>query len=147
MTEADSQNLPGAEQSEGGPLSEEALRARIDSLRQIRVFSDLPEDELAWFAENTTERRYAAGEAVFRRGDKPDWMAVYLEGEAHILNDENALDDYVYIIRAGDPLTEISGMLPYSRMTEFTVTVRTVVPTRVSMEAYRRSQLKGPRRV
>jgi signal transduction histidine kinase len=131
MPEANSQQVPGAEQAAGRPLSEEVLRARIDALRQIKVFSDLPQDELAWFAENTTERQFAAGEAVFKRGDKPDWMVVYLEGESHILNDENALDDYVYIIRAGDPMTEISGMLPYSRMTEFPVTVRAAVPTRL----------------
>jgi signal transduction histidine kinase len=131
MPEADPQQIAGIEPSEGGPLSEVALRARIDALRRVRVFSDLPDDELAWFAENTTERHIAAGEVIVKRGDKPDWMAVYLEGEAHILNDENALDDYVYIIRAGDPLTEVSGMLPYSRMTEYPVTVRAAVPTRL----------------
>jgi signal transduction histidine kinase len=47
------------------------------------------------------------------------------------VSDENRLDDFVFIIRAGDPLTEVSGMLPYSRMTEFTYAVRAVIPTRL----------------
>jgi hypothetical protein len=32
---------------------------------------------------------------------------------------EATLDDFVFIIRAEDLLTEVSGMLPYSRMSEF----------------------------
>lgn len=102
----------------------------MDALRRVGVFSDLPEEQLRWFAENSTERHLAADEILFKRGDKADWMAVYLEGESYVLRDENVLDDYAFIMRAGDPLTEVSGMLPYSRMTEFS-TVRASAPTRV----------------
>ncbi|MGB7925363.1 MAG: ATP-binding protein [Pyrinomonadaceae bacterium] len=131
MQDSEKLQEPRAGQAEGGPLHEDELRARVEALRGVGVFSDMPEDQLSWFAENSTERHLAAGEIIFKSGDKAEWMAVYLEGESHVLRDENVLDDYVYIIRAGDPLTEVSGMLPYSRMTEFTVTIRAVVPTRV----------------
>jgi signal transduction histidine kinase len=127
----DSETRPEAEGVRGDALTEEELRARMDALRRVGVFADLPDEQLRWFAENTTERRLAAGEVIFKRGDKADRMAVYLEGEAHALRDENVLDDYGFIIRAGDPVTEVSGMLPYSRMTEFPSAIRAAVPTRV----------------
>ena len=41
------------------------------------------------------------------------------------------LDGDVYIFRAGDPATEISGRLPFSRMTEIGLDGRAVVPTHV----------------
>jgi signal transduction histidine kinase len=131
MQDSETQQESSGEQSKGGPLPEEELRERIDALRRVGVFSDLPEEHLRWFAENSIERRIAAGESLFDRGDKPDWMIVYLEGEMHILRDENMLDDFVFIVRAGDPATEVSGVLPYSRMTQYPSTVRAVVPTRV----------------
>jgi hypothetical protein len=55
---------------------------------------------------------------MFRKGDKPDAMVVYLEGEIHAYWDESD-HDIVYIARAGERSTEVSGMLPFSRMTEF----------------------------
>jgi signal transduction histidine kinase len=106
---------------------------KIAALRRIKVFSDLPEDQLAWFAANAVERRAEPGEVLFRRGDPADWMVVYLEGEVHISRDESASDGWVYISRAGDPLTEVSGKLPYSRMTEFSGIGRAVAPTRMLM--------------
>ena len=54
-------------------------------------------------------------------------MAVFLEGEMHAYRDDNAHDGYVYISRAGDPASEVTGMLPFSRMTQFTVTGRAVM--------------------
>ncbi|HKP87696.1 MAG TPA: hypothetical protein VJZ26_16465, partial [Blastocatellia bacterium] len=131
MQESETQQEARGVQAEAVPLPEEELRARIGELRRVGVFSDLPEDQLRWFAENTTERRLAAGEFIFEKGARAEWMTVYLEGEAHVVGDENRLDDFVFIIRAGDPVTEVSGMLPYSRMTEFTYPIRAVTPTRL----------------
>jgi signal transduction histidine kinase len=131
MQDFETQQQTRGEQSGNSPLPEEELRLRIEALRRVVVFSDLPEEQLRWFAENATERRLAAGEIIFASGTRADWMTVYLEGEAHVIRDENMLDEFVFIIRAGDPLTEVSGMLPYSRMTEFTYAIRAVIPTRV----------------
>lgn len=131
MQESETQPQARASQAQEHPLTEEELRARIAALRRVGVFSDLPEEQLRWFAGNCTERRLAAGEILHVRGDKPDWMSVYLEGEVQFLRDENIQDGFVYIVRAGDPVTEVSGMLPYSRMTEFPSTARAAVPTHV----------------
>src|SRR6266404_1712612 len=104
---------------------------RVEALRRVHVFADLPEDQLQWFAENVRDERFATGDILFRKGDPPDWMAVFLEGEMHAYRDDNAHDGYVYISRAGDPASEVTGVLPFSRMTEFTVTGRAVTPSRI----------------
>jgi signal transduction histidine kinase len=103
----------------------------VEALRRIGVFADLPKEQLEWFIENSDEKEFRAGDLVFRKGDSPDSMFIYLEGEVHARRDENNLDDYVYIARAGDPATEISGKLPFSRMKEMVVTGRAVTYTRV----------------
>ena len=103
---------------------------RVEALRRVHVFADLPDDQLQWFASNSEDRRFAAGDVMFRKGDKAAAMVVYLEGEIHAYWDEND-HDIVYIARAGEPSTEVSGMLPFSRMTEFQVTGYAVTNVRV----------------
>lgn len=103
---------------------------KVDALRRVHVFADLPDDQLTWFADNAQERRLAPGDVLFGKGDPPDWLFIYLEGEVHAYWDENLHDD-MYIGRAGDPVTEVTGMLPFSRMTSFTVTGRAATPMRV----------------
>ena len=102
----------------------------VDALRNVHVFSDLPEDQLRWFADKVEDLRFAPGEVLFRKGDPPDLMAIFLEGEMHAYWDDNVYDT-IFIVRAGDPKTEVSGMLPFSRMTAFTVTGRAATNIRV----------------
>ncbi|HJX90943.1 MAG TPA: ATP-binding protein [Pyrinomonadaceae bacterium] len=103
----------------------------VEALRRVHVFSDLPDDQLKWFAENVRDERFAAGDILFRKGDPPDWMAVFLEGEMHAYRDDNAHEGYVYISKAGDPASEVTGVLPFSRMTQFTVTGRAAMASRI----------------
>jgi signal transduction histidine kinase len=103
---------------------------KVEALRRVYVFADLPDDQLQWFADNTEDYRYAAGDVVFHKGDKAENMIVFLEGEAHAYWDESN-HDIVYIVRAGDRSSEVSGMLPFSRMTEFQVTGRAVTDIRL----------------
>lgn len=112
-------------------LSDEQLASRVAELRRVGVFADLPEDQLRWFAAHAVERRYAAGENVIRKGEPAEWMTVYLEGETQARRDDATLDSYVYIARAGDPATEVSGRLPFSRMKEWGATGHATEPTRV----------------
>lgn len=104
---------------------------RVEALRRVHVFSDLPEDQLQWFADNTNELRVAPGEILFQKGSPADIMVVYLEGEVRAYRDDMAHDGYVYIARAGEPNTEVSGKLPFSRMKNWTATGRAVTPMRV----------------
>ncbi|MCU1265880.1 MAG: cyclic nucleotide-binding protein [Acidobacteria bacterium] len=102
----------------------------VEALRRVHVFADLPEDQLKWFAGNVVDRRLGAGEVLFQKGDPPDWMVIYLEGEVHAYWDEN-VHDLIYIGRAGDPASEVSGMLPFSRMTVLGATGRAATEVRV----------------
>lgn len=103
---------------------------KVEALRRVHVFSDLSEDQLQWFVDNSEERRFTAGDVMFRKGDKAEAMVVYLEGEIHAYWDD-ADHDIVYIARAGEQSTEVSGMLPFSRMTEFQVTGYAVTDVRL----------------
>ena len=93
---------------------------KLEALRRVHVFADLPDEQLQWFADNSEDLHFVAGDVMFQKGDKPDVMVVYLEGEVHAYWDESD-HDIVYIGRAGEQATEVSGMLPFSRMTEFQV--------------------------
>src|SRR5262245_11904371 len=89
---------------------------KVEALRRVEVFADLTEDQLKWFADNVEERRLVPGDVLFRKGAPADVLAVYLEGEVRGYRDDQAHDGFVYIARAGDPKTEVSGKLPFSRM-------------------------------
>jgi signal transduction histidine kinase len=104
---------------------------KVEALRRIAVFSDLPEDQLKWFAENVEDLRLKTGDVLFRKGGPADVMAIYLEGEVRAYANDQAHDGFMYIARAGEPKTEVSGMLPFSRMTEWSATGRAVTDMRV----------------
>src|SRR5215216_4535048 len=104
---------------------------KVEALRRVHVFADLPEEQLHWFAANTKELRPAPGDVVFQKGAPAEVMVVYLEGEVHAYRDDQAHDGYVYIARAGEPNTEVSGKLPFSRMKEWSATGRAVTHMRV----------------
>jgi signal transduction histidine kinase len=94
----------------------------LEELRKIKTFEDLPEDQLAWLAQQGTEIRLQPGEVLTRAGDPADRMFVLLEGELQFRR-----DGFVFTARAG----AVSGMLPFSRMTRFPVTGEAVTPARV----------------
>ena len=103
---------------------------KVEALRRVHVFADLPDDQLTWFADHTAERRHSTGEELFRKGDPPNELVILLEGEFHAYWDERD-HDVVYIGRAGDQASEVTGMLPFSRMTSYQVTGRAVTDMRV----------------
>lgn len=108
-------------------VSSETGKGLIDDLRKIQVFSDLPEDQLAWLAGHFEEVHYEEGETIARQGDPADHLTVILEGEIHIQRATDA-DALVYTAFAG----QVTGVLPYSRLTHFGGTARAVHPTRIA---------------
>jgi signal transduction histidine kinase len=83
----------------------------LEDLRKIEIFVDQPEDQLSWLAQQGTEVRLEIGESLFEIGAPADRMFVFFEGEVELRRDGSSL---VYI-GAG----EVSGLLPFSRMTHF----------------------------
>jgi signal transduction histidine kinase len=104
---------------------------KVEALRRVHVFADLPDEQLQWFADHTEEVRHAPGDVVFQKGAPADVLVIYLEGEVRAYRDDQAHDGYVYIGRAGEPNTEVSGMLPFSRMKEWSATGRAVTDMRL----------------
>jgi signal transduction histidine kinase len=103
-----------------GPASDSAAEPLKVALRKIPIFADLSEEQLDWFASNCEDVRWASGEVVIHEGDPADVLVVLLEGELRGRRDSAGADSPVYIVHAG----EVTGMLPFSRLTVFPVTIR-----------------------
>jgi signal transduction histidine kinase len=95
-------------------------------LRCVEAFSDLPEEQIAWFLSCVEEVFPRAGEAFVRQGDPADWMFVFLEGFFQ-WRGEFGGDTVSLPVQAG----EISGVFPFSRMKRFTVTGRALTDGRL----------------
>jgi signal transduction histidine kinase len=95
-------------------------------LRRVPVFADLPDDQLDWFLSKSEEVAVAAGDIYVRQGDPADWMFVILEGQFEW---RGALggDTVIYSAKPGD----VTGVLPFSRMKQFSVTGRALAPGRI----------------
>lgn len=96
-------------------------------LATIEVFAGLPEEDLAWLASISEEVVLAPGQALALEGDPPDAMYALLEGEVQY-RQEKVADSRIFVGVAG----ELTGLLPFSRMTQYTGTVRATVPTRAA---------------
>jgi signal transduction histidine kinase len=109
-------------------LTTESGKSLIDDLRKIEVFRDLAPEHLAWLADNLEEKLFAAGEIMAHEGEPLDHLTVMLEGEMRIQRG-NGLDAMVFRIHAG----QVTGLLPFSRLTSYGGTAQAVLPTRVAL--------------
>src|ERR1700722_10139590 len=94
-------------------------------LRRVPVFADLPDDQLEWFISQSQEMHLKAGDSYSRQGDPADSMFVLLEGEIQARG-ELAGDAVNFSIPAGS----VTGVLPFSRMKQFTVSLRAETDSR-----------------
>ncbi len=88
-------------------------------LRRVPVFADLPDDQLDWFLSQSQEMTIKAGDVYSRQGDPADAMFVILEGSGQ-WRGERGGETFVFELQPGD----VTGVLPFSRMTHFTVSGR-----------------------
>jgi signal transduction histidine kinase len=96
----------------------------MGDLRRIEIFSDLPEESLGWMAEKFEEIHLRPGEVFIHEGDPAENLFVILEGEIRF-QISGGLDAPVYRVPAG----QVTGLLPYSRMTVYRGTGQAVVRT------------------
>ncbi len=94
-------------------------------LLKVPVFADLPDDQLDWFLSQSTEMRLKAGESYSRQGDPADAMFVMLEGQFEGRGELNG-ETVVFSLEPG----AVTGVLPFSRMKQFTVGGRAVSDSR-----------------
>ena len=95
-------------------------------LLRVPAFAGLPEDQIAWFLDQSQEISLRAGDVYARQGDPADAMFVLLEGEFQ-WRGEFGGETVVMSPKAGD----VTGVLPFSRMKEFGFTGRAVTDSRI----------------
>ncbi len=100
--------------------------AEKSELFRVPAFADLPEEQIAWFLDQSQEIRVKAGDTYARQGEPADSMFVILEGQFQ-WRGELGGETVAFSNKLGD----ITGVLPFSRMTHFGVTGRALTDGRV----------------
>lgn len=108
-------------------LTSTTSKVSIEDLGKVEVFADLTHDQLDWLAEHFQEQRFEPGETVGREGEPLDNLTVILEGEIRI-KWGNGSDEMIFTGQAG----QVTGLLPYSRLTHYRGTSKAVLPTRIA---------------
>ncbi len=93
-------------------------------LAAIPVFSDMSAEDLGWLAARMEVAHYAAGDVIVAEGSPADRLFVILEGEVAGKREHSTGDPRTFSARAG----QVTGMLPFSRLTHFPLTVRAMTP-------------------
>ena len=100
--------------------------AEISELQAVPEFEGLPDDQVAWFLTQAEEVHLKAGETGFRQGDPADAMFVVLDGQLQARGEIGG-EMAVIAVKPGS----VTGVLPFSRMKQFTVGARALTDVRV----------------
>jgi signal transduction histidine kinase len=85
----------------------------IDRLAEHKTLGSAPREELAWLAEHGSLRHLAAGEVLSHKGVQVEGLYVVLSGHITLSVDRGSGPQKIIEWRTG----EVSGILPYSRLT------------------------------
>ena len=96
-----------------------------DDLRAVPLLAGLEDDDYAYLVSIAEEVEYAPGQALAPQGAPADSMWIMLEGEFQYMQ-EGIADPRVFV---GEP-GEVTGLLPFSRMTHYTGSLRALTHTR-----------------
>jgi signal transduction histidine kinase len=111
-------------------MTEKPSPARIEELvtdlRKVAVFSDLGQTELEWFVAQVEDRRAEPGQIIVMENAPADEMIVLLEGEIRGRRERGGPDSPVVSVQAAT----VTGLLPFSRLKTYPLTIRAVVPVR-----------------
>jgi signal transduction histidine kinase len=99
----------------------------MEELQKIPTLAGLPDEVLSWLIERGEEIRLQPNEILMQEGSPADRMVIMLEGEVNARIERGEWDGRFFTIQAG----QVSGMLPFSRMTTFSLTGRALIPTRI----------------
>src|SRR3984893_15632736 len=95
-------------------------------LLKVPVFAELPDDQITWFIGQAKEMNISAGDMAFLEDEPADAMFVVLNGQMQARG-ELAGETVVIPMKPGD----VTGVLPFSRMKQFTVGARAITDSRV----------------
>jgi signal transduction histidine kinase len=94
-------------------------------LLRFPIFADLPGDQIEWFISQTQELRVKAGDVYIRQGDPAEAMFVVIEGHLQGRGEFSG-EAITFVIEPGD----VTGLLPFSRMKQFKVSLRAETDSR-----------------
>src|ERR1043165_1433680 len=90
----------------------------VETLRRFNLFADLDRAQLEAIADPDSERSFAAGERILRRGMSGSGFYVILDGEAAVTLGDQQLN----VLRSGDFFGEISTLLGEPLTADITAT-------------------------
>jgi signal transduction histidine kinase len=106
-------------------LASANLARFVADLRTVPVFGDLSKEDLEWLASRMEEKIAPAGGILARVGDPIEHLSVLLEGEIHF-EKPGTVGTPMLIITA----VQVTGLLPFSRLTEYRSNARAAQPVR-----------------
>ncbi len=95
-------------------------------LLSVPAFTGLPDDQIEWFLSQSEEMKLREGDMPFHADDPADAMYVVLDGQIQARGELGG-ETVVIAIQPG----AVTGLLPFSRMKQFTVGVRALTDARV----------------
>jgi CRP/FNR family cyclic AMP-dependent transcriptional regulator len=90
----------------------------VETLRRFNLFADLDRAQLEAIADPDSERSFASGERILRRGMSGSGFYVILDGEATV----TLGDEQLNVLRSGDFFGEISTLLDEPLTADITAT-------------------------
>lgn len=91
------------------------MRFTIDELRSVAILEGLPDSQLAWFADHGDKVQLGRGDHMFERGRPADFMFIVVRGAIDGYEEVGGQVLRVATTRPG----QVTGMLPFSRMTHY----------------------------
>jgi signal transduction histidine kinase len=86
-----------------------------EELRPVAILAGLPDSHLAWFSDHGEKVQLARGNRMFERGQPADFMCIVVSGTIEGYEQVGGELLLVATTHAG----QVTGMLPYSRMTHY----------------------------
>jgi signal transduction histidine kinase len=102
------------------------IEGLVTDLRKMPIFADLAQADLEWFAAQGEELRTEPGHVFVLENTPADSMFVLMEGEIRGRRESGGADNPVVSVQA--PM--VTGLLPFSRLKAYPLTIRAVVPVR-----------------
>lgn len=99
----------------------------LDALKKAEALVGVPENELQWLIDHGEVLELQDGDYLFRKGMKTEHLQIVLEGRINIFFDQQGQRRNVANLIEGS----ITGVLPYSRMTESNGFGEVTAPTKV----------------
>lgn len=99
----------------------------LDELRPLEILKDLPEEPLSWLSENGVRLDLPDGDRMFTRGEPALYMFIVVTGSIQRYEEVGGQ----WLVVSTTTQGQVTGMLPFSRMTHYPGHTVAVGPSQV----------------